>query len=104
MSQTKSIGTEPMPRTAWSAKDERQYEAIKRSCTRGSKHKKGRSPATCTRIAAATVNKQRAREGRTLSGFQGTHKRPVWLGALVVLVVALPVTWIAAAMANRGAV
>ena len=44
---------------AWSRKDERQYEHIVSSCTRSKK--------TCKRIAAATVNKRRAAEGRTLS-------------------------------------
>lgn len=48
-----------MPRT-WSNKDERQYEHIKRSAAG-----KGRSAATTKRIAAATVNKQRRKEGRT---------------------------------------
>jgi hypothetical protein len=49
---------------AWSNKDERMYAAIKKSCNaRGD-----RTTKTCTRIAAATVNQQRRREGRTLSG------------------------------------
>ena len=47
-----------MPK-AWSNKDERQYEHIKE----GAK-KDGRSTKTAKRIAAATVNKQRASEGR----------------------------------------
>lgn len=87
-----------MPRAAWSAKDERQYEHIKSSClqSRGK-----RAAKTCTRIAAATVNKQRAREGRTLSG--GAAAMPGWLGAVVILVVALPVTLIATALVNRKA-
>lgn len=144
-----------MPRAAWSSKDERMYGHIRTSClsSRGK-----RAAKTCTRIAAATVNKQRASEGRTLSGvrkptiyealreklgreptnaelkadverikreayeemashgklphqrrrragrlsgIQGTHKRPVWLGALVIVLVALPVTWIATVLLNR---
>lgn len=47
---------------AWSPKDERQYKHIVASCRRK------RGAATCKRIAAATVNKQRRTEGRTLSG------------------------------------
>lgn len=43
-----------MPRY-WSRHDEAQYKAILRSCRSGAK--------TCRRIAAATVNKRRAREG-----------------------------------------
>ena len=48
---------------AWSNKDERQYEHIKASAK-----KKGRSTKTAKRIAAATVNKERSKEGRTKSG------------------------------------
>ncbi|HYD00215.1 MAG TPA: hypothetical protein VEB22_03235 [Phycisphaerales bacterium] len=48
-----------MPRT-WSRKDERQYEHVRESEAR-----EGRSPETAKRIAAATVNKQRKKEGRT---------------------------------------
>jgi hypothetical protein len=48
-----------MPK-AWSNKDERQYEHIKESAK-----KEGRSTKTAKRIAAATVNKERAAEGRT---------------------------------------
>lgn len=50
-----------MPK-AWSNKDERQYEHIKESAS-----KKGRSSKRAKAIAAATVNKQRAEEGRTKS-------------------------------------
>ena len=46
----------------WSDKDERQYEAIRASCLA----RDGRKTRACKRIAAATVNKQRRREGRTL--------------------------------------
>ena len=45
---------------AWSAKDERQYEHIKKS-----EKKEGRSLKRAKEIAAATVNKQRKAEGRT---------------------------------------
>jgi hypothetical protein len=48
-----------MPR-AWTAKDERQYEHIKDSA-----RKEGRSSGRAKQIAAATVNKHRAEEGRT---------------------------------------
>ena len=50
-----------MPRS-WSAKDERQYEHVKKSETQ-----RGRSPKRAKQIAAATVNKQRSSEGRTKS-------------------------------------
>jgi hypothetical protein len=46
-----------MPRATWTAKDERQYKAIVKNCTKTKK--------VCRRIAAATVNKRRALEGRT---------------------------------------
>lgn len=48
-----------MPK-AWSQKDERQYEHIK-----DSEKKEGRSTEWAKEIAAATVNKQRTKEGRT---------------------------------------
>jgi hypothetical protein len=48
---------------AWSDKDERQYEHIKES----SKKRGGRSAKRAKEIAARTVNKQRAEEGRTKS-------------------------------------
>ena len=48
-----------MPK-AWSNKDERQYEHIKEG-----EKKSGKSTKTAKRIAAATVNKERASEGRT---------------------------------------
>lgn len=47
-----------MPRGAWTAKDERKYEAIFESCRFGSRP---RSKKTCQRIAAATVNRDRKR-------------------------------------------
>jgi len=49
-----------MPQKAWSAKRERQYEHIKES-----ERKEGRSATTAKRIAAATVNKERARHGES---------------------------------------
>ncbi len=47
-----------MPQKAWSNKRERQYEHIKESGK-----EQGRSTKTAKRIAAATVNKERARSG-----------------------------------------
>ncbi len=44
-----------MPRS-WSAKDERQYKHIVRSC-----RKRRKALSTCKSIAAATVNKARAK-------------------------------------------
>jgi hypothetical protein len=48
-----------MPR-AWSDKDERQYEEIRKSS-----EQRGRSPERAKEIAARTVNKTRRAEGRT---------------------------------------
>lgn len=48
-----------MPK-AWSSKDERQYEHVKES-----EQERGRSTKRAKQIAAATVNKQRKKEGRT---------------------------------------
>lgn len=48
-----------MPK-AWSKKDERQYEHIKDSAKDS-----GKSTERAKQIAAATVNKQRSKEGRT---------------------------------------
>jgi hypothetical protein len=45
---------------SWSKKDERQYEHVKESA-----QKQGRSKERAKEIAAATVNKQRKKEGRT---------------------------------------
>lgn len=45
---------------AWSSKDERQYENIKRT-----QQQRGKSKERAEEIAAATVNKQRRQEGRT---------------------------------------
>jgi hypothetical protein len=47
-----------VPQKAWSNKRERQYEHIKE----GAK-KQGKSTKTAKRVAAATVNKERARKG-----------------------------------------
>jgi hypothetical protein len=46
--------------SAWSSKDERQYEHIKDSA-----RERGRTPERAKEIAARTVNKQRREEGRT---------------------------------------
>lgn len=45
---------------AWSAKDERQYGAVKKSLKQ-----RGKSEERAKEIAARTVNKQRQEEGRT---------------------------------------
>lgn len=47
-----------MPRQAWSAKRERQYDHIKEGLL-----ERGRSEDTAEEIAARTVNKERARAG-----------------------------------------
>ena len=47
----------------WSNKRERQYEHIKESAK-----KQGKSTKTAKRVAAATVNKERARSGEAKSG------------------------------------
>jgi hypothetical protein len=46
--------------SAWSNKDERQYEHVKQS-----EKERGRPPERAKEIAARTVNKQRREEGRT---------------------------------------
>jgi hypothetical protein len=51
-----------MPQQAWSAKRERQYEHIKEG-----EKKQGRSTKRAKQIAAATVNKERARKGEAKS-------------------------------------
>ncbi len=48
-----------MPKS-WSDKDERQYKHVKES-----EKEQGRSEERAKEIAARTVNKQRAKEGRT---------------------------------------
>src|SRR5919204_884084 len=55
-------GVYDMPRQAWSAKRERQYEHVKES-----EKKQGRSTKRAKEIAARTVNKQRAQSGETKS-------------------------------------
>jgi hypothetical protein len=52
---------------AWSKKDERMYEHIRKS-----ERQRGRSERDAKRIAAAKVNDQRRQEGRTKSGKQAT--------------------------------
>ena len=52
---------------AWSRKDERQYKHVLQSCKQRGRYGLQR----CKRVAGATVNKQRRREGRTLSGIFG---------------------------------
>jgi len=49
--------------SSWSPKDERMYQAIKKSCL----DRDARKTKSCTRMAAATVNKRRREEGRTLN-------------------------------------
>ncbi len=56
-----------MPQDAWSKKDERQYEHIKKS-----EKERGRSTDRAEEIAARTVNKERREEGRTKSGKKST--------------------------------
>ena len=51
-----------MPQGAWSAKRERQYKHIKQG-----EMQAGRSTDRAEEIAAATVNKQRAKAGETKS-------------------------------------
>lgn len=59
-----------MPK-AWSKKDERQYEHVKES-----EKDQGRSTKRSKEIAARTVNKTRAKQGRTksASGSKGSSK------------------------------
>jgi hypothetical protein len=58
-----------MPQKAWSAKRERQYEHIKEG-----EKKQGRSTKRAKQIAAATVNKERARKGEAKSASRSsTH-------------------------------
>jgi hypothetical protein len=58
---------------AWSAKDERQYKHILQSCRTGDKR---HSLRTCKRMAAATVNQQRRREGRIALGDASSTSEP----------------------------
>jgi hypothetical protein len=54
-----------MPREAWSAKRERQYEHIKESA-----EERGASTKRAKEIAARTVNKERARSGEAKESSQ----------------------------------
>ena len=54
----------------WSNKDERQYKHIKKS-----EQDEGRSTQRAEQIAAATVNKHRAAEGRTKSSKSSSKRR-----------------------------
>jgi hypothetical protein len=57
-----------MPK-AWNAKRERQYEHIK-----DSEKKQGRSTRRAKQIAAATVNKERARTGEAKSSSRSSRR------------------------------
>jgi hypothetical protein len=59
-----------MPRSAWSAKRERQYEHVKES-----ELDSGRSEERAEEIAARTVNKQRAEAGETKTVRKRAPKR-----------------------------
>jgi len=52
---------------AWSDKDERQYDHVKKSA-----QERGKSKSRAEEIAARTVNKERREEGRTKSDQQST--------------------------------
>ena len=58
-----------MPQKSWSNKRERQYEHIKDSAK-----KQGKSTRTAKRIAAATVNKERARKGEAKTASRSSKK------------------------------
>ena len=58
-----------MPQEAWSAKRERQYEHIK-----DSQKKQGTSTRRAKQIAAATVNKARARSGEAKSSSRSSRR------------------------------
>ena len=58
-----------MPQQSWSAKRERQYEHIK-----DSEKKQGRSTRRARQIAAATVNKERARKGESRSASRSSTR------------------------------
>lgn len=71
---------------AWSAKDERMYGHIVKSCKKRGRYGLKR----CKSIAAATVNKRRRKEGRTLSGLDGYTAAPLILvGAAGAMLAAL---------------
>jgi hypothetical protein len=58
-----------MPQEAWSAKRERQYEHIKEG-----QKKQGTSTKRAKQIAAATVNKERARAGEAKSSSRSSRR------------------------------
>jgi hypothetical protein len=58
-----------MPQEAWSNKRERQYEHIKETA-----QEQGKPAKTAKRIAAATVNKERARSGEAKSSSRSSRK------------------------------
>lgn len=62
-----------MPK-GFTAKDERQVLAIKKSC-----RTRGGSKADCDRIAFATVNRRRRKEGRTLGDSNALTQRQMLL-------------------------
>ena len=58
-----------MPQQSWSAKRERQYEDVK-----DSEKRQGRSTKGAKQIAAATVNKERARKGESRSASRSSTR------------------------------
>jgi hypothetical protein len=58
-----------MPQKAWSNKRERQYEHIKESAK-----KRGASTKRAKQVAAATVNKERARKGESRTASRSSVK------------------------------
>ena len=58
-----------MPQEAWSTKRERQYKHIKEA-----EKKQGRSTKRAKEIAAATVNKERARKGEPKSASRSSTR------------------------------
>jgi hypothetical protein len=58
-----------MPQQAWSNKRERQYQHIKSSAK-----KKGASTRRAKQLAAATVNKERARSGEARSSSRSSSR------------------------------
>lgn len=70
---------------AWSAKDERQYGHILKSCRSRGRYDMQR----CKAIAGATVNTTRRREGRTLSEFTDQDKNLLVVFAIAAGLMAL---------------
>jgi hypothetical protein len=60
-----------MPQASWSPKRERQYQHVKQG-----ELKSGRSEKTAERIAAATVNKDRARAGESETASPSSLRGP----------------------------